>query len=350
MAKVSVHLVTWNGKRFLEHTLASLFSQTYKDFEVLVIDNASSDGTAEWIKREYPDIKVIQNPRNKGFSHAHNQAIHFTNSDYVLLLNQDIILTESYLADTVAALEAHTELGSVSGILLRVMGRPDQLSRSSFTTIVDSAGLNIYKSRRVTDAGAGQEFSEYVKTLPQQGKGLVEVFGVSGALPLYRRQALEDVKLPPLRGEQGGEYFDEDFHSYKEDADIAWRLQLYGWTSATVTSTKAYHFRSAAGDEDQNNIATLRNRLGKSAVSKTSSLRNHLWMIVKNDQWSTILLHAPFILWYEIRKWGIVVLFEQKSLQALWHFFAGLSRMKKKRAYIHERIKVSKKEIRTWFI
>lgn len=346
MSKVSVNLVTWNGKRFLEHLLPSLAEQTFQDFEVLVIDNASNDGTVKWLKEKYPKIRVIENPRNKGFAHAHNQAIHFTGGEYVLMLNQDMILTKTYLEEVVAALGAKPEAASACGILLSLSGQPDSLTKDSFTTTIDTAGLKVFKSRRVVDAYAGKDISTYPH------KDTHEVFGVSGALPLYRRAALDDVMVSGFRtknGSKGGEYFDEDFDTYKEDIDLAWRLKLRGWSSVVVPSAKAYHFRSAAGNEVQGNIATLKNRLGKSEVSKMGSLRNHLWMLVKNDQYGNILRSLPLILWYEMRKWGIVLLFEQKSLKALWQFFTCLPKMLKKRKVIQERIKVRPQEIRHWF-
>ena len=310
MKKISINLVTWNGRRFLENLFSSLFEQTFRDFEVLVIDNDSDDGTVKWIKEHYPNIRIIQNSCNKGFARAHNQAIHFTGSEYVLMLNQDIILTKSYIEELVKVMDGDLQLGSCSGILLSVKGKPNNLVRESFTTTIDSAGLKIFKSRRMVDTYAGQDVLEYPNT------NVSKIFGVSGALPLYRRSALEDIRIEK-------EYLDEDFHSYKEDVDLAWRLQLRGWSSATVSSAKAYHFRTAEGNERQGNIATLKNRFGKSKVSKLASLRNHLWTLVKNDHWSNVIRHAPFIVWYEMRKWGIVLLFEQKSLIAIWQFFTG---------------------------
>jgi len=378
MNKVSVHIVTWNSLKFLANALGSLFEQSFRDFSVLIIDNGSRDGTIEWLREYYPQIKIVQNKKNLGFAKGHNQAISFTKSDYVLAMNHDVILREFFLEKLVEFMDAHPESGSVTGKVLKLIGNPAQVDTASFTKTIDSAGLRILKSRRVVDRGEGE--------IDQGGfSEIEEVFGVSGSIPFYRRSALEDVamekeprtkflKAQSARYSGGdsdlpikevfsdnmksqanvkklvrGEYFDEDFYSYKEDVDLAWRLRLAGWQACFVPQAVAYHYRRAYGKDQQGNIATLKNRLKKPSFINLMSNRNHLMMLVKNEQAANFWLHFLYILWYELRKWGIVVLLEQKTLKGLWQFFKLLPKMRAKRKIIQGRAKVSAKQMRSWF-
>jgi GT2 family glycosyltransferase len=123
MAKLSVHLVAWNGAKYITHALSSLRAQTYKDWELLAIDNASTDGTADLIEKEIKDFParatLTRNEKNKGFAGGHNQAVRMTTTPYFQLYNQDIYLAPDYLEKVVAMMDAHPEAGAGQGLLLR---------------------------------------------------------------------------------------------------------------------------------------------------------------------------------------------------------------------------------------
>ena len=97
MSKVSINLITWNGERYVENCLRSVLNQEFKDFSVIIIDNGSNDQTLELINERYPHLKIIKHKENLGFAKAHNQAIHWTKSDYVVCLNQDVVLEKDFL-------------------------------------------------------------------------------------------------------------------------------------------------------------------------------------------------------------------------------------------------------------
>ena len=149
MAKVSVNLVTWNGERYILDCLDHLFKQTFEDFSILIIDNGSSDKTLELINEKYPHLKVVKHRENHGFAKAHNQAIHWSSSDYVLMLNQDIILQPHFLENLVKFMDAHPEAGSVTGKLL-------SWHHQQKTNYIDTVGTIVYKSLRVVDEGSGE--------------------------------------------------------------------------------------------------------------------------------------------------------------------------------------------------
>lgn len=333
--KVSVHILTWNSRFFIENLLESLKEQTFTDFSVLIIDNASTDGTIKWLEENYPHLQLVKNNKNKGFAGGHNQAIHFTNSQYVLLVNHDMILTKRYIERAVAFMDQYEQVAAVEGKVYKLIGEHNNLTEHSFTQTIDTTGVIAKKPRRFQDRGEGEvDTGQYNET--------EEVFGVSGALAMYRRSALEDVRID-------NDYFDSDFLSYKEDVDIAWRLRLRGWQAFYVPDAVAYHYRSAAGSSDKTHVGMVKNRMKKSKWVNYLSNRNHLFTLIKNEQLSNFWLHFPWIFWYEIRKWGYVLFFEPKTLKGLWEFFKYLPAMRKKRAIIKERTAVDARDIRIWF-
>lgn len=343
MPSVSVHIATWNSKRTIRLALESLKQQTFKDFSILIVDNASQDGTVALLKEQYPHIHVIQNSYNRGFAGAHNQAIHFSKSDYILMLNDDAVLADDHIETLVTVMESDGHIGSAEGLVLKLIGDPDELTEDSYTSIIDTAGIRAQKSRRFSEIGAGLKTEEFFKDSSSNDSRVVEVFGVSGAIPMYRRSALDDVRI-------GNEYFDDDYNSYKEDIDMAWRLRLREWKSVVVYEAQAYHYRTAADQSiNPGNFSTLKNRLSKSERVNVLSSRNHLWTLVKNEQTANVIRHMPWICWYEIRKWGMVLLLEQRTLKALTQFFKGLPKMLQKRKIIQQRATASPKEIRMWF-
>src|SRR3989344_5145941 len=210
--KVSVQIVTRNSLRYIGNCLESLEQQTLGDFSLIVIDNGSTDKTATFVRNHFPTVTVLENFKNLGFSRAHNQGIAFSQAEYVLVLNPDIVLTETFLEKLVAFADTQPAGGSFGGKLLRLRSEAvntddgDSLRDVLRTNMIDSAGLRITRGRKVFDRGSGQQDrGQYERS--------EEVFGISGACALYRRSALDEIKV-------NGEYFDVDFFAYKEDADV----------------------------------------------------------------------------------------------------------------------------------
>lgn len=350
MARLSIHIVSWNSARVLPEALDSLRAQTFKDFTLTVVDNASTDGSVDVVRTHLPDATVLRNFKNLGFSRAHNQAIELARNRwadddkkgrssidrYVLVMNPDIILTPEYLEDLVRGVDGRYEVASACGKLLRVRPRLEEHGDPEFTDILDSAGLVIRKNRRAADRGAGE----------RDGAGFAEpfeVFGVSGALALYRAEALD------LLREIGGEVFDEDFFAYKEDVDLAWRLRLLGWKAAYVPSAVAYHYRGTGGADRAGLWNLFSRRRGRSPLVNRLSTRNHLLLLAKNDDWSNRLLYAPWIIPHEIGKFLATLFLAPATLVAYVEALALLPKMWKKRRAIRLRRKASPKEIRAWF-
>ncbi|HEX9664580.1 MAG TPA: glycosyltransferase family 2 protein [Patescibacteria group bacterium] len=343
MPKVSVNLVTWNGLKYLADCLESIYQQTFQDFSLIVIDNGSTDGTVEFIKTKYPQAAVIQNFKNLGFARAHNQAIEYSNTDYVLLINQDIILNSDYLEQLIKTVETDSKIGSLGGKLLKIKTSQDDLNQKIKTSLIDSAGLTIFKNRRVIDRGSGQE-DQGQYNQPE------EIFGFSGALVLYRRQALNDIKLDHP-GKKISEYLDQDFFSYKEDIDLAWRLQLAGWKSVYLPSAVAYHYRTASQAENPGWQAIRINRRDKSNFVNQLSYKNHLLLLFKNEALANFLKFSPQIVSYELKKFFYLLIFEPANwYRSLKKFFKQLPRILSKRKIYQEKIRLNSGQLNRWFI
>jgi len=320
--KVTIIIVTWNSIKYLPDCLKSIFEQTFRDFSVIIIDNGSIDDTVNYIKKNYPQIFIKENQENIGFAKANNQGISLANSEYALLCNQDIILEKDFLEKALQTIKSDQKIASVGGKLLKIQDLPV----SKKPDIIDSCGIKASKSHYFKEIGANK------KDQGQYNK-LNEVFGISGALVLFKKQALEQIKFQE-------EYFDENYFSYKEDIDLAWRLRLAGYKSICNPNAVAYHVRS---------ISKLTGRKIRPVSINQLSYKNHLLTIIKNQTLLNLVIYFPFILFFEIKKIIYILLLEQSTLISLLEYFKQIPSALKKRKFIMLNKKVSSKEIRKWF-
>ena len=220
---VSILITTYNSASRLKACLESVLQQEFSEREIIVVDNASSDGTRAVLQEFETRARVIYNDTNRGFSGGQNQAMAHARGDWLLSLNPDVLLGPGFLSKLVEAGESDPRIGTVCGKLLR-WGPGGEL-----TDIVDSTGIYFLRNLRHLDRGSGEvdrgqyEAPEYV-------------FGATGAAALYRRAMVEDIS-------SGGEFFDDDFFAYREDADVAWRAQLMGWSCLYIPEAVAWHVR-----------------------------------------------------------------------------------------------------------
>lgn len=347
MSKVSLNIVTWNGLRYLPELLDSIDAQTFHDFTVRVIDNGSDDGTVEYLTKERPDIMLVRNTRNHGFAAGHNQLMRFAldrwdpteqEQRYVLCCNQDIILSSDFLEVLVAEADRHSEVGSFCGKLLRAYGEnlnDDVLKETVRSERIDSTGLRTNRWRRFTDRGAGEL---------DQGQYDQEqnIFGASGALVLYRASVLSHTKL-------GDDYFDEDFFSYREDVDLAWRIRTQGCGARYVPQAVAYHWRGIYGKEKVGVLSRMKNRQKQRPLFAAMSTRNQWLTLVKNERWFNAILAAPLVIPFELARLCYMIVFETKSLWIVPSFFKLLPKILSKRLTISKKRRVSGSEIRKWF-
>jgi GT2 family glycosyltransferase len=321
--KIAINLITWNGARFIRDCLDSVLAQTYTDYSVLVIDNGSTDDTLDIIRERYPQIKIVEHKANIGFARAHNEAIHWTRSDYVFPLNQDIVLEPDFLEKAMAFMETTPTAGAIAPKLLR-------WQEGQKTNFIDTVGLRVYRNGRVIDCGAG-ELDE------GQYDAIEEVFGVSGAAPVYRRAALSAVA-------EGTQFFDEDFFSYKEDVDLSFRLRLAGWKIYRVPLAVAYHERTVSGSGLREPFGQIFSRhRQRSAFVNYYSYRNHLFVLLKNWPRAT-----GRMLWYELRKFLFIIFFDARTFRAVLDFWRSRKKFLIKRQAIQTQKKIIEAEWREW--
>ncbi len=340
MAKVSIHLVTWNGQKYIEECLNSILKQTFEDYFLLILDNGSIDNTVPFLENEFAPlikdkIRLIKNKTNLGFAQAHNQSILWTDSEYVLVLNQDVILEPDFLQKMVEFLDQNKNVGSISGKVLRWYCENDEdLKKSTKTDIIDSLGLKIFKNHRTVEIAGGEK---------DQGQynDEAEIFGVSAACPFYRRKALEDIRY-------GDEYFDVDFFSYKEDVDIAYRLQWRGWKSFYLPQAVAYHERKAKSEEKKSGLRIIKQRKEKNKYINFHSYKNHLFVLTKNLSPKNFRRYFVYIFFYELKKLIFISFFEWSTLVALKGYFANRKKMKLKYKHIMKTRIAKDEDLRKW--
>src|SRR3989338_10077562 len=178
MPSLTVIIVTWNSKQYIEDCLASLEKQDYEDFSVIIIDNASIDDSVSYIREHYPRYYVLQNFKNSGYAKGNNQGIKVSKTEYVLIMSPDIILDKNFISKIMSFAVSHPNGGSFGGKLLSyniAYLYPNEhsggLKTHLRTDIIDSAGLVIYKNRSVANRGQGEkDKSQYEK--------IQEVFGI----------------------------------------------------------------------------------------------------------------------------------------------------------------------------
>lgn len=342
--KLSIHLVTWNGAKYVPYLFDSLRKQNFLDWHLVIVDNNSQDGMVELMKKELVNFpvayEIIENKTNLGFAGGHNLAFQKTNDEYFILLNQDMYLAPGCLESIVRFLDSHPEAAAVSPRLMKWnFAEASTNLQASFTDQIDALGLQVFRSRRVIEQYAQRTWSEVEQKLLVAGPAQ-RVFGVSGAFPAFRRSAIAQALLP------NGIMLDESYHSYKEDVDLAYRLASGGFESYILLDTISYHDRSAAGPKEKNDRAASANKKTQSEWVKYHSYKNHIMTLCKNEYWQNAILDLPWILWYELKKLIYFVLFDRKVLVGLKEVWRLRQDLKEKRKYIKAARKLSWQQMR----
>jgi len=349
--RLSVNLVAWNGAKYIPYLMKSLKNQTFKDWFLFVLDNNSTDNTLELIKKEtvgFPVlVEILESKINLGFSGGHSLAFSKTESDYVLLLNQDTYLMPDYLEKLVNFMDAHQDTAAVSGRLMKWnFGAMEEGLEKTFTNQIDSLGFKIFKSRRVIEIGAGEEWGRDPSTALSSAQDDVikptEVFGVSGTLPVYCRKALQEVAFADKN------IFDSLYGSYKEDVDLAYRFQLQGLKAYFLPEVVGYHDRTTAGPRTTGDLAAIKNKQTQSPRIALLSYRNHLMNLYKNEMGQNLLLDFFPIFWYELKKFVYYLLFNRAVLGGWVFIWNNKEDLKNKRKALQANKKISWKEFRRW--
>ena len=260
---VSVVIPSWNGRRQLGGVLESLEAQRFDDFEAIVVDNGSTDGSVEYLAEEWPWVRVLALDTNRGFAEAVNAGIAAGTSRYVALLNNDVELEPGWLEATTAVLDREPGTASVASKLLEWSRR----------NVLDGAGDLVGWDGYCVRRGKGQRDRGQYDESPR-------VLSACAAAALYRRQALDEVGP-----------FDERFFAYIEDVDWGLRAQLAGWDCIYEPTAVAYH----VGGESSSRIA---------GFELFQCHRNILLMMVKDFPAPALFAFVP---WAVVRRFGSLV-------------------------------------------
>ncbi len=318
---VSVLITAYNSARFLEACLSSVRRQVYKPLELIIVDNASSDGTRDLLASSGSEIKVIYNDTNIGFAAAQNQAARVAKGSWLLSLNPDVVLSPDFVARAVASGDLHPKIGVVCGKLLRWNPGGDP----EFTQVIDSTGIYFLPNLRHLDRGADE-------TDRGQFEEVEYVFGATGAAALYRRSMFEDVSVE-------GEFFDEQFFAYREDADVAWRAQLMGWRCLYNPQAIAWHVRRVT-PERRGELPTEIN---------WHSIKNRFLMRAKNI---SLPLYAKNFLPVTVRDMQIIgycLFVDRRLASALTAVWKCRHELRTKRHVVQSRRCVTDGQLSAWF-
>lgn len=319
--RVSVTIVTYNSGRFIKRCLESVLAQRYANREIIVIDNASTDGTVDILEQFEDRCQIIYNDENIGFAGAQNQAIRASNGTWVLTLNPDVLLLPNFIQAMVEAGQMDPQVGTVCGKLLAILATFDLPDKP----LVDSTGIYFTPMLRHLDRGSQEvDNGHYLQH--------EYVFGATAAAALYRRSMIEDVSIDD-------EFFDPDFFVYREDADVAWRAQLLGWRCIYTPHARGYHVR---------NVLPGNRRALPSAINM-HSVKNRFLMRMKNMTGHLYLRNWLSITARDLVVLGCCLLREQSSLKAFWYITRNWKQVMEKRREIMSRKRVDDDYIASWF-
>jgi GT2 family glycosyltransferase len=298
-----------------------VLEQRYPNLELIVVDNASTDGTVDILEQFTDRCRIYYNDENIGFAAAQNQAIGLSQSEWVLTLNPDVLLMPNFIQAMVEAGNVDPKVGSVCGKLLTISASfdlPDQQK-------VDSTGIYFTPMLRHLDRGSQEVDNGHYLNFEY-------VFGATAAAALYRRGMIEDISIL-------GEFFDPDFFVYREDADVAWRAQLMGWRCLYTPLARGYHVRNVLPGNrralpPEINMHSVKNRFLMRLKNMTPDLYRRNWLSITTRDLVVV---------------GACLVHEHSSLKAFLFLGRNWKRIKAKRDEIMRRRKAKDDYISSWF-
>ena len=256
---VSIVIPNWNGKHFLKDCLDSLLTQTYKELEILVVDNGSKDGSIEFLQENYPSVIVPRFEKNTGFSVAVNRGIRESKGEYIALINNDTVVDSLWVEELVKALAGHAEVGSVG---CKMLAYDDHTLLDGVGDGYRRGGLPGRIGHREKDTGLFDQ-ERYI-------------LGACGGAAMYRRSLFVDIGL-----------FDEDYFAYLEDVDMGLRAQSAGYKCLYVPTAKIFHLGCGTTGS------------GYSPLVVRLSSQNNFNTIVKNIPGPLLIRFFPYICFWQ---------------------------------------------------
>lgn len=315
-----IGIVTYNSTGDIDTCLERLQNQTYTNFDIVLLDNASQDGTSEHVAERWSQYKLIRRTENIGFGNGHNEIIAATDSLYYLPLNPDAILTRTYIEEMVKVMEEDETIGSVAGKLYYIKDE-SEIEDDSLERIVYTAGHASFRDGYAINIG---------NKLPDHPDYRVkrEVFGANAAAPLYRRAMLEDIQFTD------GECFDKSIFLYHEDADLDWRARLLGWKCVFTPYAVGYHEQGASGGASVKHIRNL-----ITAVRYYSIFKHAFLFDLMTFNIPAFVVHIIFML----------ITDAERAVTTLRFITAHRGEIMRKRKWLASRRKITRAELQAWY-
>jgi len=253
--KVSVIIPNYNGAKYIRVCLDSLSKQTFAAFDIIVVDNGSTDDSCDVLEKEYCNVKLIKLDRNYGFSKAVNKGIKDCNSEFIVLLNNDVEVEPDWLLNLVNCIEKDENIFSCSSKMIRYYDRSK----------IDDAGDEYCILGWAYKRGDGQDILKYMQN--------DEVFSSCAGAAIYRKEVLDEIG-----------YFDENFFAYMEDVDISFRAKIHGYKNIYCSDAVVYHIGSATSGSKYNSFKAK------------LAARNNVYVVYKNMPIFQMILNSPFII------------------------------------------------------
>lgn len=308
MCKITVVIPNYNGIRFLKECLDSVLVQAADTpkYEVLVVDNGSTDGSLELLRESYPQVRVEALPENTGFSHAVNIGLRFSSSPYVILLNNDTKVKSEFIKNLCYAIENKPDAFSVSAKML-MWDNPE---------LLDDAGDRYCVFGWAYARGKGKPAEQYSEPC--------EIFAACAGAAIYRKGIFEEIG-----------YFDEEHFAYMEDLDMGYRARIYGYRSYYEPGAEVIHYGSASSGS----------RYNKWKTSLASA--NNVYVVGKNMPLLQWIWNLPFLFMGFLVKF---VFFCGKGMGKVYisGFGRGLFRLLTSAGRVHK-VRFQMKHLRNYF-
>ena len=324
----------YGTSKYLKYFLESIEKQDYENTELIFVDNSpeKDNENSQFLQKNYPKIEIIYPGENTGFAKANNILIKRAlelGADYFVSSNVDMIYEPNAVSEMVNAVIKTPQIASATCKIKRWDFANRSEKNNGKTNFIDTAGITITKGHRFIDRGQsdidhGQFDSE------------TEIFGASGAAVIYRLSSLEDIAFVAEDGRK--EYFDELMFMYKEDADLAYRLQLAGYKCIYTPNATIYHDRTVEAS-GKGIINIIKGRLGRKRQYKEWSWLNH-HIILQKILGKTDTKTKAQTLWYEIKSNFYVILAEPFLIKQVFKLWKLRKQIRARRAQIKKRIKM----------
>lgn len=251
---IDIVIPNYNGNKYLEECIDSLYIQTYSKFRVIIIDNASTDSDYKWLDK-YENILFKRLDQNYGFDKAVNEGIKLSNTEYIVLLNNDTVAKKDWLENLINCIKRAQKIFSVCSKMIRYDDK----------NIIDDAGDEYNVLGWGSKLGDGQPITSYTNTK--------EVFSSCAGAAIYRRSILDEIG-----------YFDEQFFAYMEDVDISYRAKIHGYKNIYCADAHIYHIGSATSGSKYNSFKVK------------LAARNNVYVPYKNMPIIQLIINLPFLI------------------------------------------------------